>query len=136
MIPEILWESSSLLLTLIGVLHLRGTLFTDLLHPINKRLTEEMKVSQIKVDPKAIIWKAWIGFNATFSVCLICMGLVNFYLAYKYFDILKGFSVISIITIGCTISLSWIAHRLLIGKVMRMFLITTTLFIIALFSSL
>lgn len=95
-----------------------------------------MKISQIKVDPKAIIWKAWIGFNAAFSVCLIFMGLVNFYLAYKCFDLLKGFSVIGVTTIGCTISLSWIAHRLLIGKVSRMFLITTILFIIAAFYSL
>lgn len=131
MTAKILWEIGSAIYFLVGVLHLRGALFTNLLHPTNKQLIEEMKVSPIEVDPKALLWKAWIGFNATFGICLAFLGFINFYLAYRHFELLQGFSIISIATILSTILLSWVAHKYLIKKVVRVFLISAILYIVS-----
>ena len=135
MMSKVIWQVASILLLLIGVGHLAGTLFTTLLHPVNNKLMEDMKVSPINVDTKAIIWKAWIGFNATFATCLIFIALTNFYLAYQHFDLLKGFSALSMATVLCTFFLSWIAHKYLIKKVTRIFLIAFILFVIAMILS-
>ncbi|WP_281323553.1 LIC_13387 family protein [Flavobacterium aestivum] len=136
MTAKILWEIGSTIPLFIGIAHFRGALYSSLLHPTNKQLLEEMKVSTIEVDPKAILWKAWIGFNVTFSICLIFLGFINFYLAYYHFDLIQGFSIIAIATILSTALLSLISRKYLIKKVERIFIYTTIVFIISSFLSL
>lgn len=128
---RILWEVGSLVPMLIGIMHLIGTLFTELLHPKNKKLMEEMKYTPIVVDDKVSIWKAWIGFNATFSICLFLMGFINFYLAYSYFEILKGFSILSISSLSCLVLLILLSHKYSIRKVRTIFLITFIFYILS-----
>ena len=123
MTAKILWEIGSTISFIIGIMHLRGTLFTTLLHPTNKKLIEVMKDSPMEVDPTSLTWNGWIGFNAAFSVCLIFMGFVNFYLAYMHFEIVKGLSVIFVASIVSVGLLIWIAHKYLIKKVERVFMI-------------
>ena len=136
MIANILWEIGSAILIIIGIAHFIGTLHSKLLHPTNKQLMEEMKTSPIEIHPKALLWNTWIGFNATFGICLTFMGFVNFYLAYSHFELLQGFSIIAIVTILSTGLLSLISRKYLIKKVERMFLYATILFIISSFLSL
>ncbi len=131
MTSKILWEIGSAIPFLIGIVHFSGTLYSKLLHPTNKQLLEEMKVTSIEVDPKALLWNAWIGFNATFGICLTFMGFINFYLAYSHFELLEGFSIIAIATILSTGLLSLISRKYLIKKVERIFLYATLLFIMS-----
>lgn len=131
MIAKILWEIGSAIPFLIGIAHFSGTLYSKLLHPTNKKLMEEMKISPIEVDPKALLWNAWIGFNSTFGICLTFMGFINFYLAYSHFELLQGFSLIAVVTILSTGLLSIIARKYLIKRVERIFLYATILFIIS-----
>lgn len=79
MTAKILWIMGSLIPMIIGIMHLRGTLFTKLLHPTDKSVMQVMKTTKLEVDKNALVWKAWIGFNSLFSVCLAFMGGCNAY---------------------------------------------------------
>ena len=72
---KFLWEIGSEIPFLIGIAHFIGTLFSKLLHLKNKQLIAKMKVTPIEVAPEALLWNAWIGFNATFGICLIFWDL-------------------------------------------------------------
>lgn len=129
---KILWEIGSAVLMLIGVIHLMGTLFTEFLHPRSKPVMEAMKHTAIKVDDKLSIWKAWIGFNAIFSICLFLMGFINFYLAYAYFELLKGISIVAVTEIAGLLLLILLSHRYAIRKVRTIFLLTLICYILSL----
>lgn len=90
-----------------------------------------MKVTPIEVAPEALLWNAWIGFNATFGICLIYLGFINFYLAYSHFELLERYSVLAIVTILSKALLSLISRKYLIKKVEKIFLYATILFIIS-----
>jgi hypothetical protein len=111
MIAKYLWETGSFIITIMGILHLRGTLFTNVLHPRNEKLVAEMQVSPLILTEKLTMWKSWIGFNASHSSGVIFVGVVNFYLAFHYFEILQSdpfFFLFTILTMGFYV---WVAKK-------------------------
>jgi len=95
--------TGSLIIAALGSIHLYLTFFTTAFLSGNKQMVEQMKSSTPMLSPSINMWKAWIGFNASHSSGLLFIGLINFYLALRYFDYVRSdsfFFIITILTIG------------------------------------
>jgi hypothetical protein len=103
MTAKILWEIASSIATIIGLVHLSGTFWSKLLHPIDSKLITTMKAVPINIDKNAILWKAWLGFNVAFSIGLIFFGSINFYIANQHLELIKGVTFISTASIICMV---------------------------------
>ena len=85
-----LWETGSVIIVVLGCLHLYYTFFTDKFSSRNEKAVEEMKTSFPVLTKETTIWNAWIGFNASHSAGAIFIGVINFYLGIQYFAILQS----------------------------------------------
>jgi len=131
MIAKYLWEIGSIIIAAMGFLHLRATLFTNKLFPQNEKLIEEMKTSSLILTNKLTMWKSWIGFNATHSSGAIFIGVLNFYLALSYFEILQSdyfLRLFTILTMGFYV---WIAKKYWFKTVLILLSIAWLCFIIS-----
>lgn len=90
MLAQILIVSSTVLMLILGILHLQGSFFlfdTDL-EPRDSELKAQMKRVALNISPTTNMWRAWIGFNAMFALGLLLFGLVFGYLAlFKFSDL-------------------------------------------------
>lgn len=111
MTEKYLWETGSMVITVMGLLHLRATFFSDKLLPRNKKLVDEMSVSPLILTKKLTMWNSWVGFNATHSSGAIFIGIINGYLAVKYFDMLQSDQFIPVFTILTIGFYTWVAKR-------------------------
>ncbi len=103
MIAKYLWISGSLILFIMGSLHLVYTFFTNKFSTKNEKLIADMKVSYPILTKEMNMWNAWVGFNASHSSGVIFIGVINLYLALQYFSILQSdhfFFLFNILTIG------------------------------------
>ena len=73
---------------LLGALHLIYTFFGAKLTPRDARLQAEMKLVSPVITKETTIWKCWIGFNASHSLCAMLFGLIYGYLAIWHSDFL------------------------------------------------
>jgi hypothetical protein len=111
LIAKYLWIAGSIIITVLGSVHLYYTFFTDKFSSRNKKVVEEMKTSFPILTNEMTMWKAWISFNATHSAGAIFIGAINFYLALNYFFILLDdyfLSAFSIIVLGFYL---WLARK-------------------------
>lgn len=111
MIAKYLWIFGSLIITVLGTIHLVYTFFTNKFSPRNEKLENEMKMASPILTRQTTMWKAWIGFNASHSSGAMFIGLINFYLAVKDFTILQSdnfFFIFTILTIGFYV---WLAKK-------------------------
>ena len=103
MTAKYLWEIGSIIIAVLGSLHLYYTFFTNKFSSRNAEAEEEMKTSFPVLTKETTMWKAWIGFNASHSSGAIFIGIINFYLAAQYFTILQSdhfFFLFNILTLG------------------------------------
>jgi hypothetical protein len=131
MVAKYLWETGSLIIGIMGALHLRGTLYFNVLHPRNEKLVTDMKASTLILTDKLNMWSSWIGFNATHSSGAIFLGVVNFYLAYRYFEILQSdpfFFLFTIVTMGFYV---WVAKKYWFNTVLVLLSIALLCFVSA-----
>lgn len=137
MIARYLWEAGSIIIALMGVLHLRGTLSTRAMHPRNEKLTGDMKTATLMLTEKLTMWNSWIGFNATHSCGAMFTGIVNFYLAYRYFNVLQADPFLLLLTIAAVGFYVWVAKKywfstvLILLSVALLCFITSAVLIIA-----
>ncbi|RZF61432.1 LIC_13387 family protein [Sphingobacterium corticibacterium] len=110
----ILWAIGSIVISLIGLLHVRGIFFTTELYPKTRELMDTMKNSELEVDQNSNLWNAWIGFNAGFGVGLLFMGIIGAYMAFQHVELLKTGQVLLVSTVFCSGVFAWIAYRFLI----------------------
>jgi len=111
MIEKYLWETGSLIVATLGFIHLYFIFFSDKFSPRNENLVDEMKVSFPVLTDAMSMWKGWVSFNATHSSGAIFFGVLNFYLAFHYFEILVAdhfFFLFSIVCVGFYI---WLAKK-------------------------
>lgn len=111
MTEKYLWETGSIVIALMGSIHLRITFFSDKLYPRNKKLVDEMNVSPLVLTERLTMWKSWVGFNATHSSGVIFIGVINFYLAVNYFEILRSDRFIAVFTILTIGFYAWVAKK-------------------------
>jgi hypothetical protein len=103
MSAKYIWEFGSLIFILLGTIHLAYTFFTNKFSSKNKKVIAEMKSSHPNLTKETTIWKAWIGFNASHSIGVMYIGIINFYLAFEYFSALQSdhfFFLFNILTIS------------------------------------
>lgn len=103
MVAQYLWIFGSLITIILGVVHLIYIFFTNKFSPRNKNLENKMKTVSPILTRETTIWKAWIGFNASHSYGIIFIGLINFYISYRYFILFKSdhfYFIFNIITIS------------------------------------
>jgi hypothetical protein len=101
MLAKFLWETGSVVITILATVHLYYTFFTNKFSSRNEKMVEEMKTSFPILTKKTTMWKAWIGFNGSHSSGAMFIGIINFYLAVYYFPFLQSdhfFFVFTIIT--------------------------------------
>ncbi|AHM60554.1 hypothetical protein D770_11485 [Flammeovirgaceae bacterium 311] len=110
-IAKYLWIIGSLIFIVLGVIHLYYTFFTDKFSSRNEKAIEEMKSSWPNLTKDTTLWKAWIGFNASHSSGAIFIGLVNFYLATQFYDLIRSEAFFYILNIVNTIFYLWLAKK-------------------------
>ena len=110
MTPSILICISSGIILLLGVAHLVYTFYGPKLTPRDPQLIEQMKRVPPIITKETNMWKCWIGFNASHSLCAILFGLVYGYLAVSHSDFL--FASWFLLAIG----LGLLASLMILGK--------------------
>ncbi|WP_420146506.1 LIC_13387 family protein [Spirosoma sp.] len=111
MLSKYLWMTGSLTIATLGSIHLYLTFFTTAFSSTNEKMVQQMQASSPMLSPAINMWKAWIGLNASHSSGLLFMGLLNFYLALRYFGHVQSdpfFFIITILTIGFYV---WLAEK-------------------------
>ena len=111
MLAKYLWEIGSFILIILGSIHLFYTFFTNKFSSRNKDLISEMKSATPILTNDTTMWRAWIGFNASHSSGAIFIGIMNFYIAFKYFDLFQPehfFFLFNILTIAFYL---WLAKK-------------------------
>ena len=111
MLAKYLWEIGSLILVILGAIHIFYTFFSNKFSSKNKNLISEMKSSSPILTKETTMWRAWIGFNASHSSGVIFIGILNFVLAIKYFTTFQSehfFFIFNILTITFYV---WLAKK-------------------------
>ncbi|GAB4044137.1 LIC_13387 family protein [Spirosoma jeollabukense] len=111
MLSKYFWMTGSLIIATLGSIHLYLTFFTTAFSSGNEQMIEQMKASSPMLSPAINMWKAWIGFNASHSSGLLFIGLLNFYLALRYFGQVQSdpfFFFMTVLTIGFY---GWLAEK-------------------------
>ena len=57
------------------------------------------------------MWKAWVGFNGSHSAGVIFMGLINLYIALKYFTLFQADHLFFLSNIGTLGFYVWLAKK-------------------------
>jgi hypothetical protein len=81
MLARGLIAASAAILFLLGSAHLLYTYWGPKLLPRDVGLIEAMQRTQLRLTAETTVWRAWIGFNASHSLCAILFGLIYGYLA-------------------------------------------------------
>ena len=111
MLSKYLWEIGSIILVILGTIHLYYTFFSNKFSSKNKNAISEMKNSSPILTNDTTMWKAWIGFNASHSSGAIFIGVLNLFLAFKYFSTLQSehfFFIFNLLTIAFYL---WLAKK-------------------------
>lgn len=72
----------------LGSIHLLYTFWGNKLHPGDQAVQEAMNATPMVLTPETSVWRAWIGFNASHSMCALLFGLVFGFLAIAHPDLL------------------------------------------------
>lgn len=106
MTPTILIAISAGIIFLLGTVHLVYTFHGPKLKPRDPQLIEQMKRVSPIITKETNMWKCWIGFNASHSVCAILFGLVYGYLAISHSEFLFASWFLLAIGLGLLASLA------------------------------
>jgi len=88
MLPRILVASSSAIMLMLGGIHLFYTFWGNKLLPRDPALQAAMSAAHMVISGETTVWRAWIGFNASHSICAAFFGLVFGYLAIAHPELL------------------------------------------------
>jgi hypothetical protein len=77
-------SASAAVILLLGLVHLLYTFRGQKLHPRDPDLTAKMMAVSPVISSETTMWRAWIGFNASHSFCLILFGVLYGYLAIRH----------------------------------------------------
>lgn len=110
MIAAYFWQLGSLIFVVLGSLHLYYTLFTNKFASRSEALNESMRKAHPILTRQTTMWKAWIGFNASHSSGAIFIGVINFYVAWKYKNVLHDNAFVAF-TLFTTVFYLWLAKK-------------------------
>jgi len=108
--PSSIWlvtASAGILFTL-GAIHLLYTFHGDKLTPRDPALQARMREVSPVITRETTMWKTWIGFNASHSLCALLYGLVYGYLALSHPAFLFGSTYLLAVGGALLASLVWL----------------------------
>lgn len=111
MLAKYLWETGSLIIAVLGSIHLYYTFFTRKFHSKNESVVTQMEQSSPLLTQETTMWRAWIGFNASHSSGAMFIGIINIFLAETFFETLQTshfYFLFNIVTLGFYL---WLARR-------------------------
>jgi hypothetical protein len=79
--PKILIIASAGIISSLGIVHLILTFCGTKHLPRDSSLVDAMANTAPVITTRTSIWKMWMGFNASHSMCLLFFGLTYIYLA-------------------------------------------------------
>jgi len=79
---------ASAVMAALGSIHLLYTFWGTRLFPRDPAVQAAMDATSLRLTAETTVWKAWLGFNASHSICAIFFGLVYGYLALGHPDFL------------------------------------------------
>lgn len=106
MIPSLLVAASAAILFAFSFLHLVITYSGPKLWPRDRELKARMEAVSPVITTETTIWKCWIGFNASHSLCGMLFGAVYGYLALAQPTLL--FHSIYLPTVGALVLLAYV----------------------------
>lgn len=106
MTAQILITIAASIIFLLGLLHLIYTFFGPKLTPRDAQLQEHMKHVSPVISKETTMWKCWIGFNASHSLCAILFGLIYGYLAIWHADFLFASGIL--LLLGASLLISFV----------------------------
>jgi sterol desaturase/sphingolipid hydroxylase (fatty acid hydroxylase superfamily) len=74
----------------LGSLHLFYTFVGNKLHPRDAALKQRMQEVSPVITRETTMWRTWIGFNASHSLCAILFGLLYTYLPLAHAGLFFG----------------------------------------------
>jgi hypothetical protein len=80
--------ASGAVILFLGFVHLLYTFRGSKLHPRDPDLIARMMAVPLVISPETTTWRAWVGFNASHSFCLIFFGALYGYLAMRHSTLL------------------------------------------------
>lgn len=110
-LASLLVLASAAIVGTLGSLHLLFTFRGTRLLPRDPALIAQMQAVSMELTRETSVWKAWIGFNASHSLCAILYALVYGYLAVQHPVVLFGSTYL--LTVGAALlgALVWLARR-------------------------
>lgn len=130
MSAKLFWKIGSAILSIAGLLHVHGIFFGTDLYPKDKAFIDLMKSQMIEMSNESNIWKIWIGFHAAFGNAALAAGVINIYIAQKYFTICRNRFLI-----GFTLLYSgfyvWLGYEYLITPATLVFLAAFLCYLVA-----
>ena len=86
--PEILMIASAGIISFIGIVHMVLTFWGTKHLPRDRSLVDAMANTAPEITTQTTIWKMWIGFNVSHSICLLLFGLTYIYLVLVHSEVL------------------------------------------------
>lgn len=105
------WIIGSGFLLMLGIIHLLYTFFTNKFSSRNNVVIHEMKISFPVLTKKTTIWRAWVGFNASHSIGVIFIAVINIFIALQHPIILHTSLFYLLFNLAVAIFYLWLAHK-------------------------
>lgn len=109
MLASLAMLASAIIIGTLGSVHLVYTFVGAKLHPRDPRLIRRMQQTSMVLTQDTSVWRAWIGFNASHSLCAMLFGLVYGYLALAQPTLLFGAPFLLAVALLLLAALLWIA---------------------------
>jgi hypothetical protein len=88
-IAQYLWIAGSLIVGVLGTIHLLYTFFTNKFDPRDDSMKTAMQRTSPVLSRQITMWNAWVGFNGSHSSGIMFIAVMNIYLALYYFEWLQ-----------------------------------------------
>lgn len=88
----------------LGLLHLRATLFGDGFEARDAAVTEAMKRTSPRLTGRTTVWDAWIGFNASHSLGAILLSAFVVLLATRRMDVIESEPLVLALVLAASLS--------------------------------
>lgn len=110
-LPTVFMLISVFIVTALGVAHLVYTSIVPRLGPRDPALLESMRNARLLITNETTVWKAWVGFNLSHSLCLLLFGAVFGYLALAHPLLLRASWFLQIAGAATLAAFVFLSHR-------------------------
>ena len=96
-------------MVLLGSIHLLYTFWGNKLAPRDPAVQAAMSATQMVLTQETTVWRAWVGFNVSHSVCAAFFGLVFGFLATFHPELLfrsAYLQLLGLIVLACFVILA------------------------------